>query len=384
MTKGRGDFENTIRKSFEGFEADVRPELWNGIQSQLGNGIAAGIATTATKSILGVKGIVAVVSAGIITGMVIYNIFKENQEGEVVSETTPSTSVVVNDHELVPNKLKSIPDQQKTLTGITSEEEEISKLSPNEMILVEDATEQIVETDNPQVKKELVKDDEMIESNNSFMPLPAKRVSRGFLGSEPNHVSESRQKAYAEQRKRALELEKKNSQTLLSINASELKGEAPFEVYFSTSSNTERVQWNFGDNTEEITDLSTNHTFQKAGKYIVIAVLEDKFGQVKENRLTIVAEKGSILGNIPNVITPNGDGKNDVFKLKTEKIQSISVVISNRSGKKIYHWESLDGEWDGRDYSGVNVPEGIYFYTIIAKGLDGELYQENKSLTLQR
>ena len=58
----------------------------------------------------------------------------------------------------------------------------------------------------------------------------------------------------------------------------------------------------------------------------------------------------------PNVITPNDDGKNDLFIL--DKIYlGGEMSIYNRWGKMIYHSESYQSNWEGN-----NLPVGTYFY----------------------
>lgn len=52
--------------------------------------------------------------------------------------------------------------------------------------------------------------------------------------------------------------------------------------------------------------------------------------------------------DVPNVFTPNGDGKNDIFKVKALSLESFQGVILNRWGRKIYEWNDPSEGWDGR------------------------------------
>ncbi len=68
---------------------------------------------------------------------------------------------------------------------------------------------------------------------------------------------------------------------------------------------------------------------------------------------------------IPNIITPNNDGENDVFK--TDLIDSYSDVVFtvyNRWGRKVYEKSSYDNSWSGTSNSGAKLHEGTYFYVI--------------------
>lgn len=70
--------------------------------------------------------------------------------------------------------------------------------------------------------------------------------------------------------------------------------------------------------------------------------------------------------NLPNVITPNKDGMNDVWNLKgLELYPGSSVKIFDRYGKLIVNTK-IDKEgfvWDGT-YLGRNVPSASYWYVI--------------------
>ena len=63
---------------------------------------------------------------------------------------------------------------------------------------------------------------------------------------------------------------------------------------------------------------------------------------------------------LPNLITPNGDGKNDFWQITGTK-KSLKVSIYDRWGKEIYSGMT-DGEkvWDGAEAG----KSGLYFYSI--------------------
>ncbi|MGB4790226.1 MAG: gliding motility-associated C-terminal domain-containing protein, partial [Bacteroidales bacterium] len=62
--------------------------------------------------------------------------------------------------------------------------------------------------------------------------------------------------------------------------------------------------------------------------------------------------------SIPNVITPNDDGINDVFYITNiEFYPNSEIKIYNRWGKKIYENENYQGDWDGK-----GLDDGTYYY----------------------
>jgi gliding motility-associated-like protein len=79
--------------------------------------------------------------------------------------------------------------------------------------------------------------------------------------------------------------------------------------------------------------------------------------------------------NVPNVFTPNNDGKNDMFTLDAVGIGEITLSIFDRWGLKMFESTASGNiRWDGKNKGGLTVAEGTYFYILKASGLDGEKY----------
>ncbi|GAB2854788.1 hypothetical protein GCM10027044_13180 [Hymenobacter ruber] len=62
---------------------------------------------------------------------------------------------------------------------------------------------------------------------------------------------------------------------------------------------------------------------------------------------------------VPNVITPNGDGQNDVFKVSTVSTTTSKIEIFNRWGRKVYEQANYANNWGGD-----NQPAGVYYYLL--------------------
>jgi gliding motility-associated-like protein len=71
---------------------------------------------------------------------------------------------------------------------------------------------------------------------------------------------------------------------------------------------------------------------------------------------------------ISKVVTPDGDGINDVWKLTNiENFKSNTVVVIDRWGNKIFQatgYDNVRTVWNGTNNNGTIVPTGTYFYTI--------------------
>ena len=66
---------------------------------------------------------------------------------------------------------------------------------------------------------------------------------------------------------------------------------------------------------------------------------------------------------VPSVITPNGDGKNDYFKL-SDNIGKIELIIFNRWGNEEYTNGNYLNDWGGRNNKGAELPSDTYFYIL--------------------
>ncbi len=80
---------------------------------------------------------------------------------------------------------------------------------------------------------------------------------------------------------------------------------------------------------------------------------------------------------IPNAITPNGDGVNDVWNIRyLELFPNNEIIVMNRWGDIVYSLNPYTIPWDGR-YNGNPVPDGTYYYIIklkdVSKVLNGPL-----------
>lgn len=61
----------------------------------------------------------------------------------------------------------------------------------------------------------------------------------------------------------------------------------------------------------------------------------------------------------PNVITPNGDGKNDLMSVQSYITRIAKLDIINRWGNLVVTLDEFNPFWDGQD-----CPDGVYFYII--------------------
>jgi gliding motility-associated-like protein len=70
---------------------------------------------------------------------------------------------------------------------------------------------------------------------------------------------------------------------------------------------------------------------------------------------------------IPNAFTPNGDGKNDSWKIPfLDPSFGAEVMVFNRYGELVYHSKGIIVSWDGT-INGKQQPTGTYVYMVTIK-----------------
>lgn len=133
-------------------------------------------------------------------------------------------------------------------------------------------------------------------------------------------------------------------------------------TFTNASTNSTNALWVFGDG-ESSNDQNPVHNYKDKGIYDVWLFLESEHG-CKDSvmaKITIIDD----LLEIPNIITPNADGKNDAFVVKNlDAYLSNELYIYDRWGKKVYFKTNYQNDWDGENHA-----DGTYFYVLRCKGL---------------
>ncbi|MBI4929939.1 MAG: gliding motility-associated C-terminal domain-containing protein [Bacteroidetes bacterium] len=87
---------------------------------------------------------------------------------------------------------------------------------------------------------------------------------------------------------------------------------------------------------------------------------------------------------LPNAFSPNGDGKNDLFKPRNICIKDIDFKIYNRWGNLVFETTDITIGWDGSTPKGKNGNEGVYAYEITGHFNDGTLIDKKGTVTLMK
>ena len=86
--------------------------------------------------------------------------------------------------------------------------------------------------------------------------------------------------------------------------------------------------------------------------------------------VTITVNQGAVLcDNVPDVISPNGDGLNDALVIPCADFQSVGLRIFNRWGDLIFETDNYNNDWAGT-WEGEDLPPGPYYYIFEEDGVE--------------
>ncbi len=144
-----------------------------------------------------------------------------------------------------------------------------------------------------------------------------------------------------------------------------------------------RWKWDLFDGDTAITFKSENitHRYIQGGEKEIVLTIRDENGCSDQEFQSLFVIDDY---DVPNVITPNGDGINDVLVFFDEIFSEYSVTIFNRWGNKVYTVKNQKGVfvWDGTDGKQNLLENGVYFYTLEGTFLDGKIFAKKGNVTL--
>lgn len=85
--------------------------------------------------------------------------------------------------------------------------------------------------------------------------------------------------------------------------------------------------------------------------------------------------------DLPSAFSPNGDGKNDVFRILGQGFTNVHLLIYNRHGELLFETFDASIGWDGF-YKGKVQENEVYYYYLSADCIEGESYTKKGDVTL--
>ena len=135
----------------------------------------------------------------------------------------------------------------------------------------------------------------------------------------------------------------------------------------------------------EIQEWAPSLRLPDTGQYDVKLTATNKKGcQASLKRTDYIDVKARPIVHIPNAFSPDGDGKNDQFRVQLRYVKAFELTILNRWGETVYTSRDYQNHgWDGR-FQQEKAPVGNYLYRLKVKGFDKNWYDYSGSLNLIR
>ncbi len=137
--------------------------------------------------------------------------------------------------------------------------------------------------------------------------------------------------------------------------------------------------WSFDEESYQLGDTFAIHTFPSAGNHPVSLLV--KAGAGCHDTVTVQIAASDIL-DAPNIFTPNNDGHNDLFIVKTNGYNEFTLEVFNKWGAMVYTTTARRLYWDGYSSAGIQVPPGVYYFHVTSPDIKG--YQLSGKILLIR
>jgi gliding motility-associated-like protein len=214
------------------------------------------------------------------------------------------------------------------------------------------------------------------------------------FGLNPVSVSSSTYSAVRVEQHLAGAIEERNAQNEIQrievSSSSKLEGSGPLVVSFKSNANTPVAKYYLWTiiNTQTSATIQyndvdlMNYTFNQSGVYkVALRVTNSTNSCFDQDTITVVVSDSKL--KVPNVFTPNGDGKNDEFRVAYHSIAKFQMLLYSSWAGRVYSSDDPSQGWDGR-VNGKLAPPGVYYYIVTATGTDGKAYKLKGSVTLLR
>jgi gliding motility-associated-like protein len=159
---------------------------------------------------------------------------------------------------------------------------------------------------------------------------------------------------------------------------------SPYFEFGNLSKDGMTYFWSFGDS-QTSTDENTEHSYISSGEYCIKLIATSSYNTgiptCSDSIINCVTINPLSVLYIPEAFTPNGDGINDYFFVKSSRIYDYHLTIFNRWGSTIFQTYDLETVWDGT-YGTNIVQDGVYYYFVSYRDVEMKIYVKNGTVTL--
>lgn len=132
-----------------------------------------------------------------------------------------------------------------------------------------------------------------------------------------------------------------------------------------------KYTWSPETNLSDTAIFGPRGYYADTGTFTYTVRVESAFGCIGEDTIHVtVVNQASFF--VPTGFSPNGDGRNDIFRPISVGYSSLDYLrVFNRFGEQVYYGNTLETGWDGT-FKGQPAEMGVYFWEISFKDRFGK------------
>jgi gliding motility-associated-like protein len=173
------------------------------------------------------------------------------------------------------------------------------------------------------------------------------------------------------------------------FSADSIPGCSPLHVNFSDkSTNANAWLWNFGDGNGSQLQNPAHDFYSGTWNVQLIAFNNNPPCPASDSikKLSYIVTDTCFYNLlIPNVFSPDGDGKNDLFKITADGYTDYKMEIYDRWGTQVFYSTDVSISWNGKLHNtGAELTAGTYYYIFSVKDRKNTSIPYKGFLTLMR
>ena len=148
------------------------------------------------------------------------------------------------------------------------------------------------------------------------------------------------------------------------------------EVFFTnTSKGEEQSSWSWFFKAGPVVDSSGRqhpvYMYRESGTYPIALVVRNSWG-CSDSVVKLIVVEPDLTLYIPNVFSPNEDGRNDIFLPVLRGIKLYNLSIFNRWGTKLFETSDIHQGWAGL-FNGLPCPADTYVWKMSFSAINGQM-----------
>lgn len=140
-------------------------------------------------------------------------------------------------------------------------------------------------------------------------------------------------------------------------------------------------EWSPNYNITSLTNPNVTVNPFKTTQYILNGYNSKRCSSSDTINVIVIEDCGEMY--VPNAFSPNNDGANDVLYVRGICLESLTFMVFNRWGEKVFETNDQRVGWDGT-YKGSEMNTGVFVYRLEGKTYDGKGFSIKGNITLIR